>query len=186
MRTRLVVGGLAVAGLLAAGCSTGLNGGAAQPGTAAGSPISGAGAAGPAGGKLARLITFARCMRTHGVPGFPDPIAISNGKPVFAASSGRGVNQNSPQFSRADRECNSLLDGQGQGEQAITARDQVDYLRAAQCMRAHGITGFPDPVFAGGGVNFPVPASIDTHSAQVVRAIAICRRLIPVGLPYGR
>lgn len=181
MRTGLAVGGLALAGLLAAGCS----GGAAHPGTPASTPP--AGPAGAAGVKFAELVRFASCMRTHGVPGFPDPIAVQNGKPVFAVSNRSGVNQNSPQFSRADQACRALLASQRQAEQALTAQDQVDYLKAAQCMRAHGVAGFPDPVFpTGGGVHFPLPASIDTHSTQVVRAVAICRRLIPTGLPYSR
>jgi hypothetical protein len=72
------------------------------------------------------------------------------------------------------------------GAEQITAQDQTDYLRAAQCMRTHGVPQFPDPVFADGGVNFPVPAGLDTHTPQVLRAIATCRRLIPQGLPYSR
>ena len=70
--------------------------------------------------------------------------------------------------------------------QIITAQDQVDYLEAARCMRTHGVPQFPDPVFVDGGVNFPVPAGLDTHTPQVLRAIATCRRLIPQGLPYSR
>lgn len=184
MRIGLAAGGLAVAGLLAAGCSSGTNGGAGQAG-ASPPPAAGAGNAGGAGVKFAELIRFASCMRTHGVPRFPDPIAVSNGKPVFPAES--GVNQNSPQFSRAQQACRSLLASQRQGEGALTAQDQVDYLRAVQCMRAHGVTGFPDPVFpAGGGVRFPVPAGLNTHTPQVAAAVAVCRRLIPSGLPYSR
>jgi hypothetical protein len=53
-------------------------------------------------------------------------------------------------------------------------------------MRAHAVPQFPDPVFANGGVHFPVPPGLDTHAPQVTRAIAICRRLIPSGLPYSR
>jgi hypothetical protein len=53
-------------------------------------------------------------------------------------------------------------------------------------MRAHDVPEFPDPVFADGGVNFPVPRGLDIHTPQVQRAIATCRRLIPQGLPYSR
>jgi hypothetical protein len=123
-------------------------------------------------------------MRTHGVSGFPEPIALRNGKPVFPVRNGSGVNQNSPQFVRANQACRSLLSNLG-GAQPITAQDQVDYLKAAQCMRAHGVLEFPDPVFAGGGVHFPVPVSLNTHTPQVQRAVAICRTLIPRGLPYS-
>ena len=183
MRRYLAAGALGVAGLLAAGCSSGPTGGTGHLGTPVAANAAGA-SDGGYGPKLARLILFAGCMRTHGVPGFPEPIALSNGKPVFAVRNGGGVNQNSPQFRRADQACRSLLPNLG-GAQPITARDQVDYLKAAQCMRAHGVPGFPDPVFADGGVRFPLPAGLDVHTPQVQRAVAICRTLIPRGLPYS-
>jgi hypothetical protein len=183
MRRCLAVGALGVAGLLAAGCSSGPTGGGGHPGTPVAANAAGA-SDGGFGPKLARLIVFAGCMRTHGVPGFPEPIAQRNGKPVFAVRNGSGVNQNSPQFRRADQACRSLLSGLGGAQ--ITAQDQVDYLRAAQCMRAHGVPDFPDPVFASGAVRFPLPASLDIHTPQVQRAVAICRTLIPRGLPYSR
>ena len=186
MRIRLAAVGLAVAGLLAAGCSSGTAGGG-QPGTSATPAAAGASGTGAFGVKFARLVRFASCMRSHGVPRFPDPIAVNNGKPVFAVPNGSGVNQNSPQFSRAQQACRSLLADEGPAAPVITTQDQVDYLRAAQCMRDHGITGFPDPVITGnGGVHFPVPPGINTHSPQVAAAVAICRRLIPRGLPYSR
>jgi len=77
-----------------------------------------------------------------------------------------------------------ILAAHGGGE-PITDQDQTDYLKAAQCMRAHGVPEFPDPVFANGGVHFTAPAGLDTHSPQVLRAEATCRRLIPQGLPYS-
>jgi hypothetical protein len=95
------------------------------------------------------------------------------------------LNRNSPQFRRAERACRALLPNPG-GAQPITAQDETDYLKAAQCVRSHGVPQFPDPVFANGGVHFTTPAGLDTHTPVVLRAIAICRRLIPTGLPYSR
>ena len=142
MRTCLAAGALAVAGLLAAGCSSG-------PAPAA-SHTTGVSAGGAA-----------------------------------VAHNGGGVNQNSPQFRRAQRACRAFLP-RGAGPVIITTQEQVDYLRAARCMRAHGVPEFPDPVFAGGGVHFPQPPGVNIHSPQVQRAVATCRRLIPQGLPYSR
>jgi hypothetical protein len=70
-----------------------------------------------------------------------------------------------------------------QGSPALTAQQQEDYLRAAACMRSHGITNFPDPTFAGGSVATRIPASIDTNSPQFTQARQTCTRLIPAGLP---
>ncbi len=162
MRTCLAAGALAVAGLLAAGCSSG-------PAPVA-SPVAGAGNGGtglnPVQGSKSLYIS---CLATHGVP-----------------VSDRGVNRNSPQLRRAEQACRSLLP-KPSGNEQLTAKDQADYLKAVQCMRAHGVPDFPDPVFTGGGVHFPSPpAGLDTHSPQVLRAETICRRLIPAGLPYSR
>ena len=173
MRTCLAAGALAVAGLLAAGCSSG-------PAPAA-SHVTGVSADGA--GSNTKTV-YISCLQNHGVH-LPDPVAGGNGGAASAAHNGSGVNQNSPQFRRAQRACRALLP-KGAEPVIITSQEQADYLRAARCMRAHGVPEFPDPVFAGGGVHFPVPAGLDTHTPQVQRAVATCRRLIPTGLPYSR
>src|ERR1700732_427393 len=53
--------------------------------------------------KQADAIAFASCMRSHGVPNFPDP--SGNGS-VFGP--GRGIDSTSPQFQRALQACKSL------------------------------------------------------------------------------
>jgi hypothetical protein len=69
--------------------------------------------------------------------------------------------------------------------QTITPADQADYLKAARCMRSHGVPDFPDPMFENNGVKFNIPPNIDPNSSQAKRAEAICVKLIPPGLPYG-
>jgi hypothetical protein len=172
MRTCVAAGALAIAGLLAAGCSSGPVPAASHPAGVS---------AGGTGSNTKTL--YISCLQAHGVH-IPDPVAGNNGGAASAARGGSGVNRNSPQFRRAERACVSL---RPRGTEAvITTQEQVDYLRAAQCMRAHGVPEFPDPVFSDGGVNFPVPSGVNTHSPQVQRAVATCRRLIPQGLPYSR
>jgi hypothetical protein len=54
---------------------------------------------------------FARCMRSHGVPHWPDPTIDSQGRPVFAISITKdlgGVDPHSPQISRKEDECARL------------------------------------------------------------------------------
>jgi hypothetical protein len=166
MRTCLAVGALAVAGLLAAGCSSG-----PAPGASHTAGIS-AGGAGANDGPNAKTV-YISCLVSHGV----------HVQPRSAGGNG-GVNRNSPVFRRAAQACRSL---QPVGAQPITAHDQVYYLRAAQCMRAHGVQQFPDPVFSDGEVHFPEPpAGLNIHSPAVLRAETICRRLIPQGLPDSR
>ena len=69
--------------------------------------------------------------------------------------------------------------------QTITPADQADYLKAASCMRSHGVTGFPDPTFENNAVKFNIPPNIDPNSSQAKRAEAICVKLIPPNLPYS-
>jgi hypothetical protein len=164
MRTHLALAALAVAGLLAAGCSSGPAPGAAT--------TAGTGADANAGPNAKTV--YISCLVGHGVH-IPPP---------GAGHDDSATSRNSPQFRRAEQACRSV---QPPGAQAITARDQADYLRAAQCMRSHGVPDFPDPVFSDGGVHFPgPPAGLNIHSPQVLRAEATCRRLIPRGLPYSR
>jgi hypothetical protein len=132
------------------------------------------------GSFLADELAFSRCVRAHGVPDFPDPSA--NGQ---ASASSKQVLASNPGSPAAVRACVHLLPiGHGQTG-GLTAQQQQDYLRAVACMRSHGIASFPDPVFSGGSVSFPIPSSIDTSSERFTQARQTCARLIPAGLPYS-
>jgi hypothetical protein len=123
-------------------------------------------------------LAYARCLRSHGVPNFPDP-QTDGTFPKASIPAGSG-----PKITAANRTCGGLLPARGTG-QVVSTKDQQDYIKAAACMRSHGISNFPDPVFADGNVNFPIPSSISTTSTEFTSARAICARLIPAGLPYS-
>jgi hypothetical protein len=52
------------------------------------------------------LLNFARCMRSHGIPNWPDPTTDRNGQPVFDIP---GINPDSPRVSNTADECTHLL-----------------------------------------------------------------------------
>lgn len=52
------------------------------------------------------LLNFARCMRAHGIPDWPDPSTDRNGQPVFDIS---GINPDSPRVSNTADACTHLL-----------------------------------------------------------------------------
>lgn len=55
---------------------------------------------------------FAQCVRSHGVPNWPDPIIDTQGRPVFAISiSKNGFNPYSPQIWAKGNECSHLMPG---------------------------------------------------------------------------
>jgi hypothetical protein len=57
-------------------------------------------------------LLFSRCMRSHGVPNFPDPPAASGGGFGFAFGSG-GLDPAAPLFRIAQRMCFSVLTRRG-------------------------------------------------------------------------
>ena len=60
-----------------------------------------------------RALAFARCMRAHGVPSFPDPdFSATPGK---ATGPPAGVNSASPAFKHAAVACGGHVSGQGVG-----------------------------------------------------------------------
>ncbi len=162
---------MAAAALLAAACG--------------GSPSStGSGGSANTGGSAnSQGLAYSRCVRSHGVPGFPDPDSNGQIPKEAAVRALRGVSD-----SRAMAATNACanLNPAGQASPTLTAQEQRDYLRAAACMRSHGITNFPDPTFPGGRVNLSIPSSIDTKSRQFTQAAQTCTQLIPAGLPYSR
>jgi hypothetical protein len=161
--------------VLAAAACGGSTSSSAGPSSAGAGP-SPAGGGGASSAFLAQALAFARCVRAHGIPNFPDP--DNNGTFSKAALQQLGVSAS--RLRAAENTCPLSA-----GPAPLTAQDQRDYLRGAACMRSHGIINFPDPVFSEGRVSFRVPASIDTRSARFTQARQICARLIPAGLPYS-
>jgi hypothetical protein len=124
-------------------------------------------------------IKFAACVRSHGVPNFPDP----NAQGVFSLSGPI----NTPQFQRAQRTCATLLHiGGGPPSPARQAQALAHLLRYSQCMRSHGVTSFPDPTSSpGGGVGLTLKSGdgVDPNSAIFQRAQKACASLAPGGGP---
>jgi hypothetical protein len=97
------------------------------------------------------LLAYASSMRSHGVPNFPDPSG-DGGTPKSAVVSAMQKVSNS-QANAAQSDCRSALPAggslSGQAYQPVTVQDQKDYLKAAACMRSHGVPNFPGPRFLG-------------------------------------
>jgi hypothetical protein len=133
----------------------------------------------------AQAIAYSACMRAHGVPNFPDPHIVQNGNEVKVSV---GINPSisgNPHFESAQQACRKLQPGGGPGSgpaPSISQQEQAEYLKAAACIRAHGIPDFPDPTFSGGGVHVPKTAGVNPHSPQARAAEEACQSLIPGGL----
>jgi hypothetical protein len=184
-RTAAVAAVIAVA-LLAAACSgspASAGSTSSTPASAGGPPSAGTGTAPNAGGSADPLqgVAYSQCMRSHGVADFPDP--DGNGQIPKETPQQLGIGDSV--LAAAQQACLNLLPA-SMTARTITAQEQLDYVKAAACMRSHGVPDFPDPIFSGGQVEFPMLQHIvDLNSPQVIQAYQICSKLIPPGLPYS-
>ena len=146
MRAAAVVGAAAVLVLLAAAC---------------GGSRSGMGSAGPAneGGSTASAldVSYSACMRSHGVPNYPDP--DSSGQLPKPDAHHLGVS--GTQLQSTQQACQHLLPNTGRALNADSVQQCMmadDCPRAlvqqvlteersyARCMRSDGVPNWPDPV----------------------------------------
>lgn len=121
----------------------------------------------PTGGPQAasQAIAASRCMRSHGVPSYPDPTISSRpGGRVGIGVSIPGSVSASPAFKTAQQACGKLAPGGpgGSGAAPVTAQQHREILQFAACVRTHGVPGFPDPDATGTfhlvGINTNAPA----------------------------
>lgn len=132
-------------------------------------------------------LAYARCMRSHGVPNFPDP--NSSGSIDKAKVSSLSA---SPQFRVAEGTCRQLLPNTSTPT-ATRAEVQAalnGMVRFAACMRSHGVQSWPDPQVDRSDPTDPRPVfdlhnAIDPQSPGVRTDIHECQHLMPQSVtPY--
>jgi hypothetical protein len=123
---------------------------------------------------------FAACMRSHGVPNFPDPTAGGGG---ISIGPGSGINPDSPQFQSAERTCQRLLPAGKRASPADQAKMRDQLLKFSACMRSHGVPNFPDPQFSAGGARVKIGggSGINPNSPQFKQAQRECKQYLPGG-----
>jgi hypothetical protein len=145
-----------------------------------------------AGSARPQFLAFVNCMRSHGVPNLPDPGPEGG----VQLSSSSGSSPASPAFKSAQAKCAKLLPGGGPGglgHPSEQIREQM--LAVSKCMRAHGVSGFPDPTvgpppsnpqefaiaIGRDGVSLLVPKTIDVSSPAFKQAATTCQFGAPLG-----
>jgi hypothetical protein len=129
------------------------------------------------------FLSFSACMRSNGITNFPDP-GPGGGIQI---SAGSGINPFSPAFKAAQAKCKKLLPGGGPPSGPPSAQAMKQALETSECMRAHGVSGFPDPTTkqpsspAGysaiedrSGVVIAIPDTINPTSPAYQHAASIC------------
>jgi hypothetical protein len=171
--SRLWVAGAVALGVTVAGCS----GGSMTP-TAAGSQSTTTAA--PAGGSrssgataLAEAVAYSQCIRSHGVPSFPDPVQTPSGGYGYRTV---GIDPNSAAFQGALQACKGLPSPWNSTGQQLSAAQQQAWLNWAQCIRAQGLPDFPDPTFSGSEVH---DSGVASSSPQMQQAVNACKSRRP-------
>lgn len=141
-------------------------------------------------------VAYSHCMRSHGVPGFPDP--ASNGAIPKTSAQEFGVSDS--RFQAALSACQHLLPAAtssrqqaqqcmqvGVCPQALVQRMLTADRSFARCMRSHGVPNWPDPTVDSEGrpVFNLVPVGIthsQTHSPPISNTLVECGRLDPASV----
>jgi hypothetical protein len=125
-----------------------------------------------------KALAYSQCMRSHGVPNFPDPDSKGN----ILTTRADHLTQGAPQFVSANKACEHL-DPSTPLTPAQQRQATVQALKFVACMRSHGISGFPDPVVNAQGIGFRIPRGFSPSSPVFQSAQRACQKLMPGGPP---
>lgn len=165
---------------------------AAGAGGGGSQPISAGGSSSPQAhtslGMAGVTVQLSQCMRAHGLPNFPDP--NSEGQVTL-----NGVDPQSASFEAAQRACAKYEPNGGKPPTAAQQQAMVaQALKFSECMRSHGVAGFPDPKISdnGGRVSISIRiqagsggSSLDPSSPTFQKAQKACQLLAPGRIPAG-
>ena len=127
-------------------------------------------------------LAYSRCMRSNGVPRYPDPIrgnVLPDGLPKIAFQE---LGVSSSQFAAAESACAHLLPNGGASTAAASQRTLSDMVRFSACLRSHGVPNWPDPTTISGGPGFNligIQPPVDTNSPHFQHALHACGHLVP-------
>jgi hypothetical protein len=165
---RAVAGGLLIVApaVLMVGC------GSTGPTTTTSSGSAQTGAKDPG---VTAAFEYARCMRSHGVSGFPDPKIVTRPGSQAVTFRVNHAEVAAPAFKTASKACQSILPAPSNPSPAQQQARKNGLLAFARCMREKGIAGFPDPSVQGDlGLQRIAAAGIDIHSRKVLDTAKGC------------
>jgi hypothetical protein len=160
------LGALAIVALIGTGCSSGTDGTDGNN---------------TAAGGQEQAVKFAECMRSNGVPQFPDPDA-SGQLTIDAVVNGSGIDPNGSAWNGALDACKDLQPSGFTGPAERSPEQQSQGLKFAQCIREHGVPDFPDPTAGQPLVDTNrIPSSNTSRGMSILNAaMHACSDLSPV------
>jgi hypothetical protein len=126
-------------------------------------------------GPLAQAEAYSQCIRSHGVPNFPDPVVTPSGGYGYRTA---GINPGSAAFQGALQACKALPSPWHSTGQQLSPAEQQSWLSWAACIRTHGVPNFPDPTFPGGGA-VQISGAGASSSQPLQSAMDACKSQLP-------
>jgi hypothetical protein len=150
------------------------------------SPPDSGNSTGAAGSADSQLLAYSRCMRSQGVPNFPDP----SGDAKFPDAQQLEISDS--QYQTAMNLCRHLLPaGAGRRYSPAEVRQLLSGMREfSRCMRSDGVPNWPDPtVDSQGQPVFDISghgiSRGERHSPRIELKMAQCQHLMPSWLAGG-
>jgi hypothetical protein len=130
---------------------------------------------------MVQAVRYAACIRSHGLPSFPDPQQISQGG--HQAIRIQTPDLHSLQAQTAEKACNGFLPSGFSSNPAQNAGQMTHLLAFARCMRSHGVPSFPDPTSTG---SFPTSIKrIDRLTPVFRSAVNTCLPVAAGAISFG-
>ncbi len=98
--------------------------------------------------KPAPALAYATCMRSKGVPNYPDPGRNSETPSGLPKVGLQQLGVSLSQFETAEGACRHALPAGDQSSSAAAQQTLSKLVRFAQCMRSHRVSNWPDPTAA--------------------------------------
>jgi hypothetical protein len=114
-------------------------------------------------------VKFSACMRSHGLPTFPDP-GPSGKLTIDEVANGSSLDASGPSFKQALEACKSLEPAGFEGG-TRSVQQQTAALDFAKCIRANGVPDFPDPTNGQPLVDTNrIPSAATSSGRSILRA----------------
>ena len=128
-----------------------------------------------------QAFAYARCIRAHGVPAFPDPQVTTTPGSVGIRQAVPAAAGLSPAFNAAQKACRGIMPAPGKGGSHDEGPGKQVLLAFAHCLRGHGVAGFPDPNASGQlTIEMIRAAGVDIHTRSFFDTAKAC-----VGATHG-
>jgi hypothetical protein len=130
-------------------------------------------------------VALAQCMRSHGLPDFPDPDPATGGfsssvLSTFDDSQGQAAYSSCRHLLGDGAPSLARLEQLAQQEQTARQKALPELLKFSQCVRSHGVPNFS--LALGGQSAAPGKSgAVNPNSPQFQAAVAACQHLLPAG-----